>query len=252
MRNRYLALGLAALVSVCGVAAADIAEEDIVGYWPLNDEGGDEALDVSGNDHHGAVIDGDWVAGQFDGGLAFNGTTTFMEVLHHEDFNLGSDFTIAAWSFTNGLPHQHIGLPRKEAEYVLHPTEGGAAFNVRVYIGQGGAWANPTISDASVNYGEWAHIAGTYDGDTLKAWVDGEVSGEGDLPGEASPTTNNLRWSNDCCGGRMYDGVLDEVVIFNRALTEDEMQAVMNDGVEAALSVDAGGKLATRWGSLKR
>ena len=60
-----------------------------------------------------------------------------MEVLHHEDFNLGANFTLAAWSFTNGLPQQHIGLPRKEAEYVLHPTQGGDAFNLRVYIGQG-------------------------------------------------------------------------------------------------------------------
>ena len=252
MTIRDLAFVLTILVSVCGIAAADIAEEDIVGYWPLDEGGGDEAGDVSGNDHHGAITDGDWVAGQFGGGLEFNGTSTFIEVMHHEDFNLGANFTLAAWAMTNGLPDQHIGLPRKEAEYVLHPTAGGAAFNLRVYIGQGGAWAASTISAAAVDFGDWAHIAGTYDGETLTSWVDGEVSGEGAVPGEATPTTNNLRWANDCCGGRMYDGILDELVIFNRALTEDEMQAVMNDGVEGALSVEARGKLATRWGTLKR
>jgi hypothetical protein len=252
MRIRDYVCALALLVSVCAVATADISEEDIVGYWPLDDGAGDEAGDISGNDHHGAITDGEWVAGQFGGGLAFNGTTTFMEVLHHEDFNLGANFTLAGWSFTNGLPQQHIGLPRKEAEYVLHPTEGGAAFNLRIYIGQGGAWAAPVVSEASVFYGEWSHIAGTYDGETLRSWVNGEISGEGDLPGEAGATVANLRWSNDCCGGRMYDGILDELIIFNRALTEDEMQAVMNDGVEAALSVEPSGKLATRWGALKR
>ena len=152
-----------------------------------------------------------WVVGQFGGGLAFNGTTTFMEVPHHELLNLGANFTITAWSLTNALPAQHIGLPRKEAEYVMHPTEGGDFFNLRFYIGQGRAWAAPVVSDGHVNYGDWAHIAGTYDGETLKSWIDGEVSAEAALPGEAAPTTNVLRWSNDCCGGRMYDGVLDEI-----------------------------------------
>lgn len=242
----------AVLAVTCGVATAGITDEDIVGYWPLDDGAGDEAVDVSGNEFHGAITDGEWVEGQFGGGLAFNGSTTFMEVLHHELFNLGANFTVTAWTMTNGLPAQHVGLPRKEAEYVLHPTEGGDFFNLRIYIGQGGAWAAPVVSDAHVNYGEWAHIAGTYDGETLRSWIDGEVSGEGSLPGEATPTTNNLRWSNDCCGGRMYDGVLDELVILNRAISEDEMQTLMNEGTEAALAVEPSGKLATRWGELKR
>ena len=243
---------IALLAAGWGGAYADITEDDIVGYWPLDDGGGDAALDLSGNDFHGAVTDGDWVVGQFGGGLAFNGTTTFMEVPHHELLNLGANFTITAWSLTNALPAQHIGLPRKEAEYVMHPTEGGDFFNLRFYIGQGGAWAAPVVSDGHVNYGDWAHIAGTYDGETLKSWIDGEVSAEAALPAEAAPTTNVLRWSNDCCGGRMYDGVLDEIVILNRALTEDEMQTLMNDGMDAALSVAPSDKLATLWASLKQ
>ena len=50
----------------------------------------------------------------------------------------------------------------------------------------------------------------------------------------------------------MYDGVLDEIVILNRALTEDEMQTLMNDGMDAALSVAPSDKLATLWASLKQ
>ncbi|MBT3267997.1 LamG domain-containing protein [Candidatus Poribacteria bacterium] len=252
MRATATALTIVLALVAFGVASADIAEEDIVGYWPLDDGSGDEAADMSGNEHHGAVTDGDWVAGRFGGGLQFNGASTFIEVLHHENLNLGDQFTLAAWAMTNLLPQQHIGLPRKEAEYVLHPTEGGAAYNLRFYVGQGGAWAAPVISADAVLYGDWAHIAGTYDGETVKTWIDGEVNAEGALTGDAGPTTNNLRWSNDCCGGRMYDGVLDELAIFNRALTEDEMQALMNDGMEGALSVRPFGKLATQWAALRR
>jgi hypothetical protein len=243
---------LALALVVCGAATADITEEDIVGYWPLDDGSGDTAADLSGNEHHGAITDGDWVAGQFGGALEFNGASTFIEVLHHEDFNLGDQFTLAAWAMTSLLVNQHIGLPRKEAEYVLHPTEGAGAYNLRFYIGQGGAWAAPVVSADTVAYGDWAHIAATYDGETMKCWIDGAVNAEGALSGDAGPTTNNLRWSNDCCGGRMYEGILDELAILNRALTEAEMQSLMNDGMEGALSVRPSGKLAIRWGTLKR
>jgi len=251
--KRYTILGVLLLLFVfvaLNSSFADIKEEDFVGYWLLDDGKGKEAKDLSGNNYDGQITNGKWVKGQVDGGLEFDGTSTFIEVEHHEDFNLTDSLTIAAWARIDAIPMDHIGIPRKEAEYVLHPTSaGGDGFNLRFYIGIGG-WQPPVISDTVVKYGEWHYLAGTYDGKELKVFIDGKVDKAQNQAGDIVATTAPLRWSNDCCGGRMLEGILDELAILNRALDEAEMTQMM-EGILTALAVSPTGKLAVSWGSIK-
>ena len=245
----FLSLIIALAVSSTGLAAVESG--DFVGYWLLDEGGGDEAEDGSGNEHHGIVTGGDWDNGKIGGGLEFDGQSTFMEVAHSGDLNFVDSMTIAAWARTDGIPLEHIGIPRKETEYVLHPTNaGGNGFNLRFYVGIGGAWANPVISNTVIEYGEWHHLVGTYDGEQLKVYIDGKLDKAQPQSGEIPATENPLRWSNDCCGGRMLLGALDELAILNRALDEDEVQQLMG-GIVEALSVDPAGKLAGLWGDIR-
>lgn len=235
------------LAAMPGFSVAAVTAEDFVAYWLLDD---DEATDGSGHEHHGTVTNGKWVAGQIDGGLEFDGQTTFMEVQHSDEFSLGQSMTLAAWARIDSLPMTHIGIPRKENEYVLHPTDaGGGGFNLRFYVGIGGAWGAPIISDTVVNYGEWHHLAGTYDGNELKVYIDGKLDKSQAQSGETFITENPLRWSNDF-GGRMLEGVLDELAILRRALDEAEVQKLM-EGIVDVLSVQPNGKLAVLWGGIK-
>ena len=247
-RHKMLAIFcLAIFLTMSSLALAAISEEDIVAFWLLDDN----EEDGSGNGFDATVTDGKWDKGQIGGGLEFNGASTFMEVLHSDEFNFADSLTLAAWARVDGLPAQHIGLPRKETEYVLHPTDaGGNGFNLRFYIGLGGAWAPPVISDTVVEYGEWHHLAGTYDGSELKVYIDGKLDKAQPQAGEITPTQNPLRWSNDCCGGRMLQGALDELIIFNRALDEAEIQQLMS-GIIEALPVQPAGKLAALWGDIR-
>ncbi|MBC8230776.1 LamG domain-containing protein, partial [bacterium] len=141
-------------------------------------------------------------------------------------------------------------IPRKEAKYVL-PTNsaGGVGFHLRFFLGMGG-WQPPVISDTVVKYGEWHYLAGTYDGKELKVFIDGKVDKAQNQAGDIVATTDPLRWSNDCCGGRMLEGILDELAILNRALDESEMTQMMA-GILTALAVKPTGKLAVSWGSIK-
>lgn len=249
----YAILGILFLIfafAMSSLSLAEIKEEDFVGYWLLDDGKGDEAKDLSGNNHHGEITDGKWVKGQIDGGLEFDGASTFIEVEHHEDFNLGESLTVAAWAKIDAIPMDHIGIPRKESEYVLHPTNaGGDGFNLRFYIGMGGAWQPAVVSNTVVNYGEWHHLAGAYDGKELKVFIDGKVDKSQPQEGETGITPNPLRWSNDH-GGRMLEGILDELAILDRALDEAEMAQLM-EGILTAQSVRPEGKLAVSWGSIK-
>lgn len=251
---RYRFMGFLYLVIVAAISVpsfANIKSEHIVAYWLLDDGKGDEAIDGSGNEYHGKITGGKWVAGKIDGGLEFDGVTTFIEVENSDEFNFTDSVTLTAWANIDSIPMQHIGIPRKETQYVLHPTDaGGKGFNLRFYVGIDGGWAPPVISQTVVNYGEWHHLAGTYDGKELKVYIDGKLDKAQPQSGEIAPTQNPLRWSNDCCGGRMMSGVLDELVILNRALDETEVQQLM-EGILSALSVEPMGKLAVLWGAVK-
>ena len=103
---------------------------------------------------------------------------------------------------------------------------------------------------------EWSFVALTHDGQTLVLYVDGEVAADLDV-GEPDFTEQHdggsiwlTRWKG--AAGWDFTGVLDEVAIFNTALSEDDLGTIMTEGLEKALSVSAINRLTTTWGDIKR
>ena len=170
--------------------------------------------------------------------------------LFRSDFNLPDGFTIAMWAMIDDIPLDHIGIPRKEGSYILHPSKAGDGYNFQTYFYTPGA--TKLVHGDVVDFGDWRFLAATYDGETARSWVDGEVIVEQALAGEIGATPDSpLRWSNDCCGGRMLNGILDEITIIERAVDETEMNTLMRDGSKVVLSVEVKGKLATQWAYIK-
>jgi hypothetical protein len=99
--------------------------------------------------------------------------------------------------------------------------------------------------------GEWHHIAGTYDGSTFYLYVDGSKTFQFDykakLPKNGADVVVGRRSkANEAA----YKGIIDEVAVFNRALSAAEVAERMLAVTPAAL--EPAGKLAISWGSLKR
>jgi hypothetical protein len=103
---------------------------------------------------------------------------------------------------------------------------------------------------------EWQHYAGTYSrADALAVlYINGEKVGE-EKARLDTPIADN--WGNGARVGfnidnkRPFTGLMDELNVWKRGLTEEEVNAIMNDSVEVFLAVEAHGKLATTWGNLK-
>ena len=99
---------------------------------------------------------------------------------------------------------------------------------------------------------KWVHIATAYSAPEKKIrfYVNGELDIENDWGG--NPGILDPARIGDWGQSRQWEGLIDEFIIFNTVLSEDDIQAVMNDGFETTLAVDAKGKLAVTWGSLKK
>ncbi len=102
----------------------------------------------------------------------------------------------------------------------------------------------------------WYHVVGTFDGEKIQVYLDGKLEGEKDVPKHGPVmlwNENDIRIGGrpDTNGGaNLYKGLLDELVVYDRALTAKEVVTVMN--AKDILTVDLAGKLTTTWGALKR
>ncbi len=102
----------------------------------------------------------------------------------------------------------------------------------------------PTIQD-----GEWHFLAGTWDGDDILLYIDGELEAEMPCKGELKPNDESLYIGARGGSQRFLTGALDEIKMYNYALTKEELLKDMAEPV--MLHVDAQDKLATVWARLK-
>lgn len=241
-----------------GMSHAEIDPGSAVGVW-LFDEGEDDtAKDSSGRGHNGKLVGGPkWVNGKFGGGLDFDGVDDKIEVPYSADFDL-DDLTIMAWinisEQTGGwqqiMMKQGAGSPQTDRNFMIevHTTSG----RLRGTISSGNQTTD-IIGQTVLWDGEWHHLAMTYDMESLKIYVDGVL--EGEKATKAEPNKKQVIVTIGSLPDRNFTrGIIDEAAIFNVALDEDDINDIMNKGLEKALALTAvspAGKLNSVWGSIK-
>lgn len=235
-----------------------IDENSIVGIWLLDEGEGSEVDDASENGHGGEIVgELDWVEGNFGSALSFPGEAgNYVDIPHDDSLNLTA-FSITAW-INLGAPgaEQRVlikGGPTTNYSYYLS-TRSGANFAYTGFSTTGmGGW-NEAEGTTDVNDGEWHHVAGTYDGGTLRFYVDGEMEAEVDAEGEPFEIENPVTIGANTDGTSPATGIIDDVGLFNVGLIESEVQNIMNSGLDNATGVapvSPGGKLSTIWSNIK-
>jgi len=241
---------MAVVCALLAGAMVGAARAELVGQWLFDDGGGDVARDTSGNENDGQVNNADWVAGQFGGALEFAGGASNVEIQHAEELSV-QEFTLMAWmnvpDFTGAwqtIMTQNTGGPTRN--YGLFINDGSGL--IHYSFTSANAWSSHNASSNVVD-GEWRHIAATYDFETFFCYVDGEVDGQTAV-GLEPDTADSVITIGSWVGGGWIQGAIDEVALFNHALTQDEIQGFMERGLSVQ-AVEAGGKLSSMWGALK-
>jgi len=88
--------------------------------------------------------------------------------------------------------------------------------------------SNDTRGAAKISTGVWTHLAGTYDGSTLKLYINGNLVSSKSVSGAATTSSNPLRIGGNTVWGEYFNGLIDEVRIYNKALSQSEIQTDMN------------------------
>jgi hypothetical protein len=172
-----------------------------------------------------------WTDGKFGKALRFDGYNDYINVSDSSFLDV-SNFTISFWMF----PHNASGyLIDKETwsggteyGYEAHFLSGGI-FNF--LFGDGTSTQKNVTSSNPLFPNTWYYLTGTYDGSTFKIYINGVLNNSVSYSTYPNYTVKPpLYIGADNDGGSYFNGIIDEVRIWNRSLTQAEIQTVMNGG----------------------
>jgi hypothetical protein len=207
-----------------------ITDPNLVGWWKFDEGSGTTVLDRSGHGNHGTLRgDPQWVVGYAADALMFDGVNDWVEIPHAEILTVDSEVTVMAWINTEryigptGDDWQGIMAkgPNPDRSYSLYTQVSGV-----LHFSTGGVG---TLSTMQVPLNEWVHVAAQVINGGHQYYINGEpagTSGSGiTLPGAAD--TNPVRIGRTADDNREFLGMIDDVRIYNKALTQDEIEQVM-------------------------
>jgi hypothetical protein len=245
---------LAALAVVAGAFPASASAGTNLGaFWHLDESSGPAALDSSGNANHGTIDGAAHVAGRFGKALRFDGIDDKVLITRSASLEPAA-VTVEGWVRAASSPGAFRHIVAQGAylcEVASYGLTTGSSGGLAFYVSNGSddALAISPAAPASVWDGAWHHVAGTYDGATVRLYVDGTQVGTGTpttIPiGYGLPNPSGLLGSfgGTCNPELAYGGDLDEPRVWQRALSGQEIAAsvAMGDASTATLgqSVDS-------------
>jgi len=238
---------------------AQILPETVVGMWLFNegDIKGNVAKDYSQNELVGNIKGAPKLAsGKFAKALELNGSNEYVDFEEEESLNITDAITVVGWMNTTTIARWNVVASKEiwnsNAGWVLYiSTDTRPAFAVSS-AGETAKGATAVATDT------WYHIAGVADSSgSVKVYLNGEQDGTGSSKLTNADTNLRIGARRPNGGGDgivdPFPGILDEVAIFNVALTEDFISSIMNDGLERTIkaAVSPKAKLTTTWASIK-
>jgi len=233
------------MVFVLVVLSSTLNAQDpsLVLYLPFDDDTPGEAKDHSQSANNGALEGNPELAeGKFGGALMFDATDDQVVVPTNATLDIEDEITMMAWAkpgpnltadwrtIVGKSPTNVLG--NNTFSYDIRTDNSGV---LRFSLNIGGVWQyilGPTLVEDT-----WYHIAGTYDGQEMILYVDGEPVGTTQTSGKINVTLDPVCVGNlvNAAGGSQneyWSGVIDEVRIWNRALSEEEVKRNMAQGKE--------------------
>ena len=210
------------------VAVSVASQLGLVAAYAFDESGGGTALDSSGHGNQGTLSGVTrTTSGRFGSALVFDGTSSIVTVPDSNSLDLTTAMTLEAWVYptyaaaTNDW--RDVVYKSTNDIYYMEATsdQGGRP-------AAGGTFANgPLYGSAALPLNSWSHLASTYDGATLRLYVDGVEVANRSQTASIPTSTGPLTLGGDPLYGQYFQGLIDEVRVYARALSGAEIQSDM-------------------------
>jgi hypothetical protein len=198
----------------------------LVAAYSMDAGSGTTLTDLSGNNNTGTLSNTSWTStGKYGGALSFNGTNAWVTIPDSNTLDLTTGMTLEAWVNPTTLGTSWRTVMLKETTgnmtYSLYANRNTQVPNTQVNIGG----EQNVNGSAQLPLNTWTHLAASYDGANLKLYTNGLQTGTIPLAGAIATSTGALRIGGNNIWPEWFSGQIDEVRVYNKALTQAEIQA---------------------------
>ncbi len=249
---RATRIGLTVLTLMLGVALLSArpcgAQDGLLGWWRLDDGQGWLVRDSSGNGNDGDLWGAKWARGPFGIALWFDGDDSWVSVPELPGLDGRDELTVSAWVYWEGpgrYPNIITGGRWSPGGFLFFVSDRSCRFRMGMPghsagdpDSQWGEMGAPLVPEFEL--GRWYHLAATFERPTITTYVDGQKVGSAswDHPVGYAGELLMGRWGSQAC----HQGLIDDVRIYARALSAEEIAGVYNEGVGGRIA--AGGDVA--------
>ena len=234
------------LLSV-SIAKADI-NQGLVAWYQLNGN----ASDASGYGNNGTVYGATSAANRFGNpgnAMGFDGYNDYVQVANNASLNITNAITVSAWinRDVTGVRHDVVCKTTTSGSYDGYHLIVGAQNEVQFALDIDGVWNG--CEGGAIDAGNWHQLTGTFDGTQIALYIDGILWATERDPGTIGVNNQNLYIGRAVPGfetGYFFDGSIDDVRIYNRALSSGEVQQLYNIPEPATIALFCLGIAALR------
>jgi len=260
MRAWIVSFVVVGLILLFGTTGRANVKDDLALYLPFDERNGDIAGDQSPNGNDGILHLVNWTDdGKYDNAVEFTGVAGgWVEVPDSPSLDITDEVSILVWVYPTQFTADYFRIVVKTYTEDVSPlmvygiyeqggSDGRTAFIVSIGDVLKGCGENVT---PQLPLEQWTHMAATYDGAEMKIYYDGELKASAVTSGKMDTNDVPVSIGRNNVGNREhYIGLMDEVAIYSRALTQEEIKIVM-----AGLSfipVEPLDRLSITWGLVK-
>jgi hypothetical protein len=239
------------LFLIIGLMTSSMADitEGLVGYWPLDDSVKDEVGKHDGKLEGGAKFVKDADRGQVlevDGAIGPKGGKAIVPHADDLSFAIKDSYSLSVWVKAIALPGHWAGIVNKSRDQAPH---------YGLWLDGSNRWCfgGGNIFGSTPKAKQWYHVVLVQDakGKERLSYVDNQIDIKGGSPIESSGPGDLWMGGANCCGfGEQFHGCIDDVAIFNRALSEKEIPDAGE--IVQILPVQLKGKLTTTWAKIRQ
>jgi hypothetical protein len=205
----------------------------LVAAYGFNAGSGTAVADSSGRGNAGTSSGPAWNAGgRYGSALSFDGINDWVTIPDANSLDLTTGMTLEAWVRPTSLGGWRTVVFKERPGGMLYSIY---AFNRRTGFPVAQTWLNNAEQDAhgtaALPLSAWTHLASVYDGGTLRLYVNGVQAGTQSVSGSLLNSASPLRIGGNSIWNEYFNGQIDDVRLYNRALTPTEIQSDMSAAV---------------------
>jgi len=202
----------------------------LIAWWKLDDGSGNTVADSSGNSRNGKLVgDTTWVDGITGGALAFDGEGDCVDMGKDPAFDIRNQITASAWIKVNAFDRDWQTIVAKgDRAWRLQRNwnKNTLEFACSGLVVPGSDWG-PIYGNIDVNDGHWHHVAGVYDQEKIYLYIDGSLDASAAALGAIRVNEEPVYiGENSQMPNRFWNGLIDDVRIYNYALSAEEISEI--------------------------